>query len=326
MMNDFRSLNKNSKVLIIGGASMIGSALIYELNKLNIFNIDVCDNLCDDYKWLNIKNLKFNDYIQIEDFFNFLKNDKTNKEYDMIFDFYENDDKESNISELIRDNYTNTCKIANWAIQNKTKFIYISNYSTYGNEFPPCSDNDKDIVNLIPNDKYTFSKHLTDVTFYRSEAFKRFGFVGLKFSNLFGPNEYYKKDKSLIYRFYKQIKENGSVILSRDQLKTSYDFIYIKESVKMLLFLSTSGVKLSGMFNISSGKSYTLKEIVEKMFNIMNKDVNIKYSYNSEKMTSNCLDNQKLLSNGYRYEEDFERDLKDCIPYYEKNKFLGELM
>jgi ADP-L-glycero-D-manno-heptose 6-epimerase len=253
-----KPLNENSTVLVTGGAGFIGSAVIRELNNLGVTQIDVCDKLGKGDKWLNLRPLKFRSYIELNELIK-LMNTNVKLNYDYVFhlgacvNVFEQD-----MEYLINNNYKFTCDLANKVIENGAKFIYASSASTYGEYSLPFSDDESFIPTLRPLSKYGYSKHLTDMNIYMKGGFENNGIVGLKYSNVFGANEYHKGDmRSMILKIYEQIINNNYTVLYKsdnpiygdgEQLR---DFIYIKDVAKMTVFFATEkGMNLCGMFNV----------------------------------------------------------------------------
>lgn len=329
-------LDENSTILVTGGAGLIGSSIIKKLNDLNIVKIDVCDKLGKSDKWKNLSPLKFRNYIELNEFKEILDREYV-FDYDYIFHLGAcSDTTEEDMSFLIENNYRFTCKLINRFASNG-KFIYASSAATYGNNFMPFSDDEKFLDELRPLNKYAFSKHLIDKTVQNNNGFQQLGIVSLKYSNVYGPNEYHKGNmRSMFIKCYEQIQKQGFVELFKSY-KNEYkdgeqvrDFIYVKDAADMTLFFALEGKHLNGIYNIGSGQTKSWNDLAKAMFNALGKEVNIKYIDMPEKLKDKyqyytCLDIQKIRSAGYNKElYTIENAAIDYVKYLKDNKHLGE--
>lgn len=336
-----KPLNENSIILVTGGAGFIGSAVIWELNNLGVTQIDVCDKLGKGDKWLNLRPLKFRSYIELNELIK-LMNTNVKLNYDYVFHLGACVNViEQDMEYLINNNYKFTCDLANKVIDNGAKFIYASSASTYGEYSLPFSDDEEFLSTLRPLTKYGYSKHLIDINMYMKGGFENLGVVALKYSNVFGANEYHKDNmKSMILKNYEQIKEHNYATLYNssnplyedgEQLR---DFIYIKDVAKMTVFFATEkGMNLCGTYNIGSGHAMTGDDLTKIIFKYLNKPIDIRYIDMPQELLESypyytCLDIQKIKMAGYN-EKMFtiEEGIKDYFKYLNcKNgyKRLGE--
>jgi ADP-L-glycero-D-manno-heptose 6-epimerase len=261
-------------IIVTGGAGFIGSALIAELNKRKITDILVVDELGCDEKWKNLRNLSFADYIEKDDFLKMVVEDKLTGHSQAVFHLGAcSSTTETNASYLIKNNYEYTKLLAQWATSNNIRFIYASSAATYGDGSNGFSDDEEKIDKLRPLNMYGYSKHLFDLWARRTGLLKKT--VGLKYFNVFGPNEYHKGDmRSFVLKAFEQIKAAGKVRLFKSY-KPDYadgeqlrDFIYVKDAVDMTLFF-LDNLKTTGLFNIGSGEARNWNDLVKAVFAAM---------------------------------------------------------
>ena len=269
-------------IIVTGGAGFIGSALIAALNKRQITDILVVDELGTDQKWKNLYNLSFADYVEKNDFLEMIIADKLNSSLEAVFHLGAcSDTTETNASYLIKNNYEYSKLLAQWATADNVRFIYASSAATYGDGSVGFIDDQEKIDILKPLNMYGYSKHLFDLWARRAGLLNNI--VGLKYFNVFGPNEYHKADmRSFVIKAFEQISTTGIVRLFKSY-KTEYDdgehlrdFIYVKDAVDMTLFFYDNP-QISGLFNIGTGKARSWNDLVKAVFAAMNKKPNIEY-------------------------------------------------
>ena len=314
-------------IIVTGGAGFIGSALIAALNKRQITDILVVDELGTDRKWKNLRNLSFTDYVEKDDFLEMVIEDKLDSSIDAFFHLGAcSDTTETNASYLIKNNYEYSKLLAQWATADNIRFIYASSAATYGDGSAGFSDDQEKIEILRPLNMYGYSKHLFDLWARRAGLLKKI--VGLKYFNVFGPNEYHKADmRSFCIKAFEQITSTGKVRLFKSY-KPEYadgeqkrDFIYVKDAVDMTLFFYDNP-QLSGLFNIGSGKARTWNDLVKAVFAAMGKEPNIEYIEMPESIRNQYqyfteADITKLQKAGYKKEiTPLEDAIKDYVQSY----------
>ena len=314
-------------IIVTGGAGFIGSALIAALNKRQITDILVVDELGTDHKWRNLRNLSFADYVEKDDFLEMVIEDKLDSSTEAIFHLGAcSDTTETNASYLIKNNYEYSKLLAQWATDADIRFIYASSAATYGDGSAGFSDDQEKIEILRPLNMYGYSKHLFDLWARRAGLLKKI--VGLKYFNVFGPNEYHKADmRSFCIKAFEQITSTGKVRLFKSY-KPEYadgeqkrDFIYVKDAVDMTLFFYDNP-QLSGLFNIGTGKSRTWNDLVKAVFAAMGKEPNTEYIEMPESIRNQYqyfteADITKLQKAGYKKEiTPLEDAIKDYVQSY----------
>ncbi len=321
-------------IIVTGGAGFIGSALIAALNKRQITDILIVDELGTDRKWKNLRNLSFTDYVEKDDFLEMVIEDKLDSSVESVFHLGAcSDTTETNASYLIKNNYEYSKLLAQWATDADVRFIYASSAATYGDGSADFSDDQEKIESLRPLNIYGYSKQLFDLWARRTGLLKKL--VGLKYFNVFGPNEYHKADmRSFCIKAFEQITSTGKVRLFKSY-KPEYadgeqlrDFIYVKDAVDMMLFFYDNP-QLSGLFNIGTGKARTWNDLVKAVFAAMGKEPNIEYiempeSIRNQYQYYTCADITNLHKAGYDKETTpLEDAIKDYVQsYLQKDGYL----
>jgi ADP-L-glycero-D-manno-heptose 6-epimerase len=275
--NDF----SDARVLVTGGAGFIGSALVWALNRRGCERIVVCDRLGTDEKWRNLTPLRFADYVEADDLPPRLQSGALGK-FDLVLHMGAcSSTTETNAGFLIRNNYEFTKDLAAWALGQKTRFVYASSASTYGDGSAGMDDDDSKLDKLRPLNMYGYSKHLFDL------HAKRAGFLnqiaGLKYFNVFGPNEDHKGDmRSLVHKSTAQVRADGVIRLFKSYRsdfrdgEQKRDFLYVKDAVAMTLHLAASK-KAGGLFNIGGGKARTWLDLARAVFAALKRKPKIEF-------------------------------------------------
>lgn len=275
--NDF----SDARVLVTGGAGFIGSALVWALNRDGCEHIVVCDRLGTDEKWRNLPPLRFTNYIEADELLPRLQNGGLGK-FDLILHLGAcSSTTERDASYLIRNNYEFTRDLAAWSLANKTRFVYASSAATYGDGSAGMADDDAKLDALRPLNMYGYSKHLFDLHAKRAGFLNRI--VGLKYFNVFGPNEDHKGDmRSVVHKSFGQVRETGVIRLFKSYRKDyrdgeqKRDFLYIKDAVTMTLHLAATP-KANGLFNIGSGEARTWLDLARAVFTALKREPKIEF-------------------------------------------------
>jgi len=282
-------------IIVTGGAGFIGSAIIAALNKRAVTDILVVDRLGSDQKWKNLVNLSFADYLDKEDFLEAALEGKLSSSIKTIFHLGAcSSTTETDVSFLMENNYLYTKLLAQWATSNNTRFIYASSAATYGDGSQGFADNEDKIETLRPLNAYGYSKQLFDLWAKRKGLLNKI--VGLKYFNVFGPNEYHKADmRSFVLKAFEQINATGKVRLFKSHRpdykdgEQKRDFLYVKDAVDMTLFF-LDYPKNAGLFNIGSGTARSWNDLAKAVFAAMGKEPNIEY-----------IDMPESIRNQYQY-------------------------
>jgi ADP-L-glycero-D-manno-heptose 6-epimerase len=302
--------SKSQRILVTGGAGFIGSALVWALNQHGQENIVVTDCLHTDEKWKNLVPLKFADYLDAGDL---LTRIETKAEslgrFDVVFHLGANSaTTERDAGHLMKNNFEYTKTLAHWTLAQNARFIYASSAATYGDGTQGMDDKMTELSALRPLNMYGYSKHLFDLYAQRAGIARRI--VGLKYFNVYGPNENHKGDmRSLVNKAFDQIKTTGKVQLfksHRPEYKDGEqrrDFLYVKDAVAMSLFLAGNPMS-GGLYNIGTGQAHTWIELVQAIFGALNLPPNIEFIDMPEHLREKyqyhtCADISKLRSSGY---------------------------
>ncbi|MDT8304226.1 MAG: ADP-glyceromanno-heptose 6-epimerase [Sedimentisphaerales bacterium] len=325
-------------IIVTGGAGFIGSALISALNKRQITDILVVDELGIDQKWKNLCNLSFADYVEKNDFLEMIIADKLNSSLEAVFHLGAcSDTTETNTSYLIKNNYEYSKLLAQWATADNVRFIYASSAATYGDGSVGFKDDLKKIEILKPLNMYGYSKQLFDLWANRTGLLK--SIAGLKYFNVFGPNEYHKADmRSFVIKAFEQINTDATVRLFKsynpeyadgEQLR---DFIYVKDAVDMTLFFYDNP-QINGLFNIGTGKARNWNDLVKAVFAAMNKKPDIEYIEMPESIRHQYqyfteADITSLLKAGFDKEiTTLDDAVKDYVQnYLQTNQYLNGIV
>jgi ADP-L-glycero-D-manno-heptose 6-epimerase len=258
-------------VVVTGGAGFIGSSLIWKLNQEGVEDILVVDALGTGEKWKNLVGLRFQDAVHKNAFLQTIKDDSLAFHPDAIVHLGAcSATTERDADYLLENNYRYTRLLADWCLQHGTRFVYASSAATYGDGSDGFSDDDTVTPNLTPLNMYGYSKHMFDLHALKSGYFDRI--AGVKFFNVFGPNEYHKDGMvSMVLRSFRQIQESGTVRLFKSD-RPEYsdggqkrDFVYVKDCVDVLWWLMNTP-SASGLFNLGTGQARTWVDLVNAVF------------------------------------------------------------
>ncbi|MEZ5315592.1 MAG: ADP-glyceromanno-heptose 6-epimerase [Chlamydiales bacterium] len=267
-------------IVITGGAGFIGSAIIRMLNDSGIKNLIIVDNLGSGEKWKNLVGKQFVDVIHKEDCFNWLKG-KENAIESFIHLGACTTTVEMDANYLLENNYRYSVRLADYALSHGHRFIYASSAATYGDGKRGFSDCHETLESYQPLNMYGFSKHLFDLWLKQHHLLDKV--VGLKYFNVFGPNEYHKgRMSSAILKMFHDLNQKGRLQLFKSSEPDKYrdgeqmrDFIYVKDAARMTIQFLTNDC--TGIFNIGRGEAATWKAIAEGLMQALGKSVEIEY-------------------------------------------------
>ncbi|MFZ9387107.1 MAG: ADP-glyceromanno-heptose 6-epimerase [Chitinophagaceae bacterium] len=315
-----------NKILLTGAAGFIGSYLLGYLNKRGHTNIILSDDFSDPEKTGNYRSKKYTAEIDREELFQWLEED--NRGIDFVFHLgARTDTTEFDYEVHRRLNLEYSKKIWQYCAANRVPLVYASSAATYGAGELGYSDSHELTDRLSPLNPYGVSKNEFDKWALRQSDQPPF-WAGLKFFNVYGPNEYHKgRMASVIFHSFNQAKATGKVKLFRShrpdfldgqQLR---DFIYVKDVADVCAWLMENKVD-SGIYNLGTGKARSFEDLARATFAGMNRepvieyidmpeDIRDKYQYFTE------ADMQKLRDAGYTAPfTGLEEGVKDYVANY----------
>ena len=270
-------------IIITGGAGFIGSAMLWELNRNGIEQVLIVDDLgkASEGKWLNLRGLRYADFIHKDDLPALLDHDRLPKIEAVIHMGAISSTTEQDANLLLRNNYEYSKMLAKWCAIKDVRFIYASSAATFGDGSEGYSDGIEALDRLRPLNMYGYSKHLFDCWALRNGILEKA--AGLKFFNVYGPNEYHKDDMtSVVFKAFHQIGETGSVRLFRshnpnysdgEQMR---DFVYVKDCTRIMQWLIETP-SATGLFNIGTGQARSFRYLVTATFEAMERPVSIEF-------------------------------------------------
>lgn len=313
-------------IVITGAAGFIGSCLVAKLNKEGFTDLILVDDFSKKEKESNLDNVKFKSKIHRDDFFKWL--DEHHKFVQFIFHIGARTDTAEFDKELLwklNTNYTKEIweRCSNYGIG----LVFASSAATYGLGEFGYSDDQSKIESLIPLNPYGESKNEFDKWALKQNK-KPYFWAGLKFFNVFGPNEFHKgRMASVIFHAYNQIKSTGIMRLFKshnpnfkdgEQMR---DFVYVMDVVEVLFFFMMLRKK-SGIYNLGSGTARTFNDLAKATFNALDVPENIEYIDTPEDIRDKYqyfteADMRKLRSIGYTKPfHTLEQGVKDYVQNY----------
>lgn len=271
-------------LVVTGGAGLIGSALIWGLNNRNIENIWLVDSQeSNDEKNKNLAPLSFSRHLSPEDFRKLVR--ENSDELSSISTIFHlgacSSTTETNEAYLNDNNLGYTRELCEWSLEHGVRFVYASSASTYGDGSLGMDDQDLDLAKFQPLNLYGWSKHKFDLLAKENQWLEHI--VGLKYFNVYGPNEEHKGDmRSVVSKAYEQIASTGEMTLFKsyhpdygdgEQMR---DFLYVKDAVLMTIWLAES-TRANGLFNLGNGQARTWLDLGHSIFSALGTDSNIRF-------------------------------------------------
>jgi ADP-L-glycero-D-manno-heptose 6-epimerase len=268
-------------IVITGAAGFIGSNLLSGLNREGYRDVILVDDFTSEGKNTNIENKIFSGCIQRDNFHRWLKDNHRLVQF--VFHIGARTDTaelRTTVFDKLNLNYSK--KLWNICAEYGLSLIYASSAATYGSGEHGYSDDHEIIRKLRPLNPYGESKNDFDKWVLNQER-SPFFWAGMKYFNVYGPNEYHKgRMASVIFHAWNQISNSGKISLfrSHDPLiadgEQKRDFIYVNDVVDVMLFMMHQR-KYSGIYNLGTGKARTFKDLALSCFRAMEREVNIEF-------------------------------------------------
>jgi ADP-L-glycero-D-manno-heptose 6-epimerase len=285
-------------LLVTGGAGFIGSNIVAGLNAAGISDIAVNDILGSGQKWRNLAGRQVAEFVPAADLLRWLEGRKLEA---VVHMGAISSTTEADVDLLIEHNFILSLRLFDWCAANRTPFIYASSAATYGDGGAGFVDDwsSAGLARLRPLNPYGFSKHLFD-----QAVIERVGrkdrlppqWAGLKFFNVFGPNEYHKGEMmSLVAKRFDEAKAGTPIRLFKSHRagigdgEQKRDFIYVDDAVAVVRWLLETP-RVSGIFNVGTGNARSFRDLMAAVFAALGKAPNITY-----------VDMPEAIRNSYQY-------------------------
>ena len=282
-------MEKQPLILITGAAGFIGSCVVQFFNEQGRENIVLADKFTDLQKERNWKGKKYKYLVDRELLLEWLDENKPNLEFIIHLGARTNIREKSNIV-LQEMNVEYSEDVWNYATAYNIPMVYASSAATYGNGELGFTDDDNTINDLQPLNEYATSKHNFDKWAVQQLNAPPY-WAGLKFFNIYGPNEYHKGEGcSIVLKTFKQIEESNTVTLYKSnsdrfedggQLR---DFVYVKDVAKLIWWMYETMIhkqwqpEKNGLYNVGTGEARSFKDVAILVFKALGKEPNITYT------------------------------------------------
>lgn len=268
-------------IVVTGAAGFIGSYLVGKLNSAGYTDLILVDRFDDPSKDINLFQKKYKKFIDRDSFFKWLI--KNAEDVDFIFHMGARTDTVGLEPDLYQQlNLIYSQRLWNICSEIQVPMLYASSAATYGNGEVGFSDSHSKLANLRPLNLYGWSKHDFDVWALKQTRTPPF-WAGLKFFNVYGPNEYHKgRMASVVYHAFNRIQETGKMKLFRSHHKDykdgeqSRDFIYVDDIADVMLYFMNS-MENPGIYNVGTGKARSFLDLTNAVFKSLKKNSNISF-------------------------------------------------
>lgn len=326
-------------LLITGGAGFIGSALVWEFNNHGREDIVVCDRLGTDAKWKNLAKRRFLEIIHPDELMPWLEGSAA-RDVEAVFHLGARSwTSERDVDFLNRNNTRFSAELFRWCAARRIPFLYASSAGTYGDGSSGFAEDRSTFDQLVPLSPYAFSKHTFDRWALAQSRTPPF-WAGLKFFNVYGPNEYHKgQQMSMVYHAFQQVAQHGRLNLFRsyregyrdgEQMR---DFVYVKDATRVMRYLFDLRARCaSGLYNVGSGQARTFVDLGKAVFRAMGREadarlvfIDMPESLQRQYQYYTCAPLDNLEANGYREPmTSLEDGITDYVTRYlmEKDAYL----
>lgn len=312
-------------IVVTGGAGFIGSCIVRSLNDRNRDNIIIVDDIASTDKWMNMRNKRYLTYIHKNSLLTELS--RLNGIEAIIHMGACSSTTERDFDYLWKNNFEYTKILWEYCAEHHITFIYASSAATYGDGSKGFDDR-QDIDQLEPLNGYGYSKQVFDQWVkHQAKNFPK-QYVGLKFFNVYGPNEYCKGSMaSMVFHGYRQIHETGKIKLFKSYKESiadgdqRRDFVYVKDVCDVIMWL-LDHPEVNGVFNVGAGRAQSFKELAEATFHALGKEPNIEFidmpdSIKDKYQYYTKAEMSRLREAGYRRDfMDIEQGAADYVQNY----------
>lgn len=297
-----------ARIVVTGSAGFIGSCVSHHLSVQKNVDIIEVDDFTQGHKRLNFEPFKCHQRIQREDFISWFRLEANTIDF-VIHLGARTNTTEQNLELLKTLNLEFSKDLWELCTEHEIPLIYASSAATYGNGELGYEDNHATIPMLVPMNPYGQSKQDFDVWALQQSSTPPF-WAGLKFFNVYGPNEYHKgRMASVVFHAYHQIKASGAMKLFRSHRSDvadgyqSRDFIYVKDLIQVIDFLMERSAQ-SAIYNLGSGTANPFYALAIATFDALQLPHRIDFIDTPEDIRENyqyytCADMTKLRENGY---------------------------
>ncbi|MCA9407639.1 MAG: ADP-glyceromanno-heptose 6-epimerase [Candidatus Omnitrophica bacterium] len=322
-------------IIVTGAAGFIGSCIVAQLNKRGEKNICVVDHLegKDDLKRFNLEHIQYARYVDKTEFLNEIVCGSLSEKISAIIHMGACSSTTLTDAQYFKENnleYTRT--LAQYALERGIRFIYASSAATYGDGSIGYKDDEATIRHCRPLNLYGQSKQDFDLWALDNGCLDKI--VGIKFFNVFGPNEYHKGDmRSVVAKAYQRVVEEGKMSLFKSYHpkysdgEQKRDFIYVKDAVDAVLFFYDQP-HVNGIFNLGTGQARTWNDLAYSLFKAVGKKSCIEYIDMPESLRDKYqyftqADMAKLRASGYSKKFlSLEESIADYAKYLKDHRYL----
>ncbi len=308
-------------IVITGGAGFIGSNMLAALEARGFYELVVVDRLRSDNKWRNIAKRELATILMPEQLFTFLDSHRTHIEL-IVHMGAVSSTTEVDADKILVNNFSLSLALWEWCARNSVRLMYASSAATYGDGKAGFDDDFSSahaLARLRPLNIYGWSKHLFDRWVWRRLAnggARPPQWVGLKFFNVYGPNEYHKGTQaSVIVQIFSAIVRGRPCLLFRSQ-HPGYpdggqmrDFIYVDDCIDVMLWL-LDNPQISGLFNVGTGQARTFHDVALAIYQVLDREPCIQF-----------IDTPLAIRDQYQYFTQAHMDRLRAVGYWKP--FIG---
>lgn len=321
-------------IVVTGAAGFIGSCLVARLNELGRRDLILVDHFDGDGdpKHANLNGKKYSDYLDKSDFLDDVRSDRFQGDVSCVLHMGACSSTVLQDEQYFKENnFQYSCHLADWALKHKVRFIYASSAATYGSGGHNYRDDDLTTRSCKPLNLYGESKQKFDEWILERELQTKT--VGLKFFNVFGPNEYHKGEmRSVVAKTFDRVVKEGKIALFKSydpqyaDGEQQRDFIYVKDVVDVVLFFMDRP-QINGIFNVGTGRARSWNDLAYALFKAVGKKANIEYIPMPDILQGKYqyftqADMTKLRSVGYQKSfTELEVAVKDYAGYLKDHRY-----